>query len=87
MAPKDVEEQLQKEEKAHWKAVASAMRAVMGSEGWDSYRRELELAEIRLTERLIGCSRDEFDRIRGQIEGLREAQRLPAHIIARADAL
>jgi hypothetical protein len=87
MAPKDVEEQLRLEEKAHWKAVASAMRAVMGSEGWDSYRRELELAEIRLTERLIGCSRDEFDRIRGQIEGLREAYHIPAHIIARADAL
>jgi len=86
VAPKDVEKQVADQEKAHWKAVASGLRAVMGSEGWDTYRRELELAEIRLTERLIGCSRDEFDRIRGQIEGLREAYHLPAHIIAKADA-
>jgi hypothetical protein len=87
MAPKDVEDQIKAQETAHLKVVAAALKGLMGAEGWDTYVRQLELAEIRFTERMIGCNKDEFDRIRGQIEGIRLAIYLPKTLIDRVDAL
>jgi hypothetical protein len=87
MAPKDVEEQLAREEKAHWQAVAHSMRALKATEGWDAYRLELEGALNRLQERLMVCSKDDFDRIRGQIDGFRQALTLPEQIIAKSASL
>jgi rubrerythrin len=87
MAPKDVEEQLAREEKAHWQAIAQSLRSLRASEGWDTYRGELEQAEFRLQEQLMACSKDEFDRIRGQIDGLRLAYRIPEQIIAKTASL
>lgn len=76
-----------KAEVGRWKALASNLRALKGSEGWDSYLKLLEDTENEWIQRMLGATRDEFDFHKGVLHGLRLAYHLPDTVIQRANLL
>ena len=67
--------------------MGAAMRDLIQSPGWDSYRKLLEDAENGLLKRLLDENRETYDYNKGFIMGLRLAFNIPQQIIDRASQL
>lgn len=52
-------------------------RSLIQSEAWGVYQHHMEQTEARYIERLVGGSREDFERTKGIIEGLRLAYNYP----------
>jgi hypothetical protein len=63
------------------------MQDLMGHLGWDAYCNELEKREQDHVNRMISGDKNEFEYLKGKIEGLREAVHLPAIIIQQAKGM
>lgn len=80
MAPLNAEQQA-------YRDLAARMQDLIGHFAWDAYCVELEKIERDLIERMLSSTKDDFESIKGRIEGLREAVHTPALIIQRAKGL
>jgi hypothetical protein len=65
-------------------SLAARMQDLMGHFGWDTYCQELEKVEQDLISRMLSGEKDQFEYLKGRIEGLREAVHTPALIVKRA---
>lgn len=70
-----------------YRTLAARMQDLMGGLGWDAYCVELEKREKDHIERMVGGSKEDFEYLKGVIQGLREAVYLPAIIIKQAKGM
>lgn len=72
--------------RAQQNANASRMRALKGLDEWRAYVAHLDGRIMEETERLVQGKVEQFDYLKGLIEGLRMAKALPDLVIAHAEA-
>lgn len=64
-------------------AKAVKLRDLLGSEGWDTYYREVEALQQQRIDAILTGKKDDFEYEKGRLEGLREAVKLPRDYVAR----
>ena len=70
-----------------YRTLAAHMTDLMGQIAWDSYCAQLEKIEQDHIQRMLSGDKNEFDYMKGRIEGLREAVHLPAQIVKQAKGM
>ena len=70
-----------------YRALAARMQDLMGHLAWDDYCEQLAKIEADHIQRMLSGDKDEFEYLKGRIEGLREAVHFPALILQRAKGM
>lgn len=64
-------------------AKAVKLRDLLGSEGWDTYYREVEALQAQRIESILTGKKDDFEYEKGRLQGLRDAVNMPREHVAR----